>query len=390
MGRSAGGPKRGRNRQRFDLAAPDLAAEVERLVALGATELGDRDGGVELADPDGNEFSVRPADRFVALVQAREGEDERGREDAGDDRGDDPLHRPAVLAADHERDGDRAEGNVAEDGHHHRQQEQRLVDLHPAAVRRAAGPRTVCSRREGKRRRIQSANSGSTMARRSPRRTTWPSPISEPMAALRRSRRQPEHGGRRAVRPAVGGDRPQQPLVPDRRGAEQTLAAVVFARPNLGQGGRPAVVTRRCALGRVPPQRVGQLHRPLRVAFGEAHDVAVDPPDRSPGELEALVQQVDDRPRRRAGGISTMSAWAKNGWARSVNSICIVEGCEPANTMRDVVVVVLQRRAHHAGRSGHAGDAGELVEHEQQLVLFGRAHDDVRSAPVPPTRHRDA
>ena len=32
----------------------------ERLVALGATELGDRDDGVELADPDGNEFSVRP------------------------------------------------------------------------------------------------------------------------------------------------------------------------------------------------------------------------------------------------------------------------------------------------------------------------------------------
>ena len=28
-----------------------------------------------------------------------------------------------------------------------------------------------------------------------------------------------------------------------------------------------------------------------------------------------------------------MSAWAKNGWARSVNSICIVEGCEPANTI---------------------------------------------------------
>ena len=52
-------PKRGRNRQRLDLAAGDLAAEVARLVALGATELGDRDGGiVELADPDGNELSV--------------------------------------------------------------------------------------------------------------------------------------------------------------------------------------------------------------------------------------------------------------------------------------------------------------------------------------------
>jgi len=53
-------PKNGRNRQRLDLAAPDLAAAVERLVALGATELGDRDGGVELADRDGNEFSVSP------------------------------------------------------------------------------------------------------------------------------------------------------------------------------------------------------------------------------------------------------------------------------------------------------------------------------------------
>jgi hypothetical protein len=53
-------PKHGRNRQRLDLAAPDLAAEVARLVALGATELSKRDGGVELADSDGNEFSVRP------------------------------------------------------------------------------------------------------------------------------------------------------------------------------------------------------------------------------------------------------------------------------------------------------------------------------------------
>ena len=53
-------PKEERARQRFDLAAPDLVAEVERLLALGASELGDRDGVVELADPDGNVFSVRP------------------------------------------------------------------------------------------------------------------------------------------------------------------------------------------------------------------------------------------------------------------------------------------------------------------------------------------
>jgi hypothetical protein len=53
-------PKHGRNRQRLDLAAPDVAVEVRRLVALGATELGARDGGAELADPDGNEFLISP------------------------------------------------------------------------------------------------------------------------------------------------------------------------------------------------------------------------------------------------------------------------------------------------------------------------------------------
>ena len=53
-------PKHGRNRQRFDLAATDLPAEVARLVALGATQLGDWDGALELSDPDGNEFDVVP------------------------------------------------------------------------------------------------------------------------------------------------------------------------------------------------------------------------------------------------------------------------------------------------------------------------------------------
>jgi glyoxalase superfamily protein len=52
-------PKTGRNRQRFDLVAPDVSVEVARLVALGATELRELDGGTELADPDGNEFTVR-------------------------------------------------------------------------------------------------------------------------------------------------------------------------------------------------------------------------------------------------------------------------------------------------------------------------------------------
>jgi len=56
-------PKHGRNRQRFDLVATDLAAEAARLVALGATRLGDRDGGVEFADPDGNEFWLAPGPR---------------------------------------------------------------------------------------------------------------------------------------------------------------------------------------------------------------------------------------------------------------------------------------------------------------------------------------
>lgn len=50
-----------RNRLHFDLAAvSDRESEVERLVALGATRLdvGRADGGVVLADPDGNEFCV--------------------------------------------------------------------------------------------------------------------------------------------------------------------------------------------------------------------------------------------------------------------------------------------------------------------------------------------
>jgi catechol 2,3-dioxygenase-like lactoylglutathione lyase family enzyme len=54
-------PKHGRNRQRFDLtlAGHDLAAEVDRLVALGANRFGGAgDGVVELADPDGNEFCL--------------------------------------------------------------------------------------------------------------------------------------------------------------------------------------------------------------------------------------------------------------------------------------------------------------------------------------------
>ena len=47
-----------RNKQQFDLAAPDPGVEAERLVALGATVLQRRDDGVDLADPDGNRFSI--------------------------------------------------------------------------------------------------------------------------------------------------------------------------------------------------------------------------------------------------------------------------------------------------------------------------------------------
>jgi hypothetical protein len=59
-----GGPpvrsRNGRNRQRLELTYPDgdLAAEVKRLVALGATRLIDGGSEVELADPDGNQFHL--------------------------------------------------------------------------------------------------------------------------------------------------------------------------------------------------------------------------------------------------------------------------------------------------------------------------------------------
>ncbi len=60
-------PRVGRSRQLFVLAAEggepgDLAAEVDHLVGLGARLLSvDQRGHGELADPDGNEFRLRPA-----------------------------------------------------------------------------------------------------------------------------------------------------------------------------------------------------------------------------------------------------------------------------------------------------------------------------------------
>lgn len=54
--------KTAKNRVHLDLDASDRAAEVERLVALGATVVHDRDEygtrWTTLADPEGNEFCV--------------------------------------------------------------------------------------------------------------------------------------------------------------------------------------------------------------------------------------------------------------------------------------------------------------------------------------------
>ncbi|WP_116450899.1 VOC family protein [Blastococcus litoris] len=57
-------PRVGRDRLRFDLAAVDGAqqSEVERLVSLGATRVGQDDAGaITMADPDGNEFRLLAA-----------------------------------------------------------------------------------------------------------------------------------------------------------------------------------------------------------------------------------------------------------------------------------------------------------------------------------------
>ena len=55
-------PKSVKNRMHLDLGTADLEAEVDRLLALGATRLNDLDKGelrwTTLADPEGNEFDV--------------------------------------------------------------------------------------------------------------------------------------------------------------------------------------------------------------------------------------------------------------------------------------------------------------------------------------------
>lgn len=56
-------PKRGKNRMHLDLHVPDLTAEVDRLVGLGARRVGDGAIGesirwVRMLDPEGNEFDL--------------------------------------------------------------------------------------------------------------------------------------------------------------------------------------------------------------------------------------------------------------------------------------------------------------------------------------------
>lgn len=53
--------KSAKNRQHFDLRAMGpVIAEVERLVALGASVIGEDGDLVVMADPEGNEFCVEP------------------------------------------------------------------------------------------------------------------------------------------------------------------------------------------------------------------------------------------------------------------------------------------------------------------------------------------
>ncbi len=69
-------PKAEPNRQLFELLAAnsDQQAAVDALTSLGATRLDDHDNGTAvLADPDGNEFYVRPTGRRPAESLPRPG-----------------------------------------------------------------------------------------------------------------------------------------------------------------------------------------------------------------------------------------------------------------------------------------------------------------------------
>jgi hypothetical protein len=53
-------PKTVKNRVHLDLRAADRDAEVARLIAAGASEVGRHENWVVMADPEGNEFCVFP------------------------------------------------------------------------------------------------------------------------------------------------------------------------------------------------------------------------------------------------------------------------------------------------------------------------------------------
>lgn len=58
-------PKAGKNRLHLDLTAPDVEAEIARLVELGATRVADKEEygytWTLMADPEGNEFDLAKA-----------------------------------------------------------------------------------------------------------------------------------------------------------------------------------------------------------------------------------------------------------------------------------------------------------------------------------------
>jgi hypothetical protein len=54
-------PKTVKNRVHLDVHAADRDAEVARLIAAGASEVGRHENWVVMADPEGNEFCVFPA-----------------------------------------------------------------------------------------------------------------------------------------------------------------------------------------------------------------------------------------------------------------------------------------------------------------------------------------
>jgi hypothetical protein len=55
-------PRTVKNRVHLDLTCADLAAETERVLALGASVVAEHDGWTTFADPEGNEFCVAEGD----------------------------------------------------------------------------------------------------------------------------------------------------------------------------------------------------------------------------------------------------------------------------------------------------------------------------------------